>query len=116
MDSGIPCEIFRYYLLVNRPEKSDTVFTWDDFGAKNNHELLPNLGNLVNRSLKFIYANYNQAIPKIDINTLSNEDKEFINSFVNKFKTDYIAAFEKLEIKDAIKKAMELSSLVNKYL
>lgn len=28
VDTGIPCEIFRYYLLVNRPEKADTVFTW----------------------------------------------------------------------------------------
>ena len=45
----IPPEIFRYYLLINRPEKSDSLFTWKDFGDKNNNELLPNLGNLINR-------------------------------------------------------------------
>jgi methionyl-tRNA synthetase len=58
MNSGIPAEVIRYYLLVNRPEKSDSVFTWSDFGNKNNTELLPNIGNLVNRTLKFIYKKY----------------------------------------------------------
>lgn len=59
-DTGIPSEIFRYYLLINRPEKADSLFTWNDFGVKNNNELLPNLGNLVNRALKFVYKNYNK--------------------------------------------------------
>lgn len=56
---GIPAEIWRYYLLVNRPEKSDTIFSWKDFGDKNNNELLKNLGNLCNRVLKFAYTKYN---------------------------------------------------------
>ena len=33
MDTGIPVEVWRYYLLVNRPEQQDTVFLWDDFAA-----------------------------------------------------------------------------------
>lgn len=61
VDSGIPSEVIRYYLLINRPEKSDTVFTWSDFGMKNNNELLPNIGNLVNRALKFVYKNFDQV-------------------------------------------------------
>ena len=40
----IASEVWRYYLLVNRPEQSDTMFTWEDFAAKNNNELLANLG------------------------------------------------------------------------
>ena len=59
VDTGIPPEVIRYYLLINRPEKSDTIFTWNDFGQKNNNELLPNVGNLVNRALKFIYSKFN---------------------------------------------------------
>ncbi|CAD8159180.1 unnamed protein product [Paramecium octaurelia] len=115
-NTQIPNEIFRYYLLANRPEKSDTVFTWNDFANKNNNELLPNLGNLVNRALNFIYKNYNKAIPQVELNQLTPKDEEFINLFLNKFKTEYLDAFEKVEIKDALRKAMELSSLVNKYI
>lgn len=115
VQSGIPSEIFRYYLLVNRPEKSDTVFTWKDFGDKNNHELLPNLGNLINRTLKFVYANYDKKVPTIDIGTLNQEDRAFLEQFYFKFQ-EYIHTLEKVEIKEGLKKAMELSSLVNKYL
>jgi methionyl-tRNA synthetase len=52
--------------LANRPEKSDTIFTWADFAVKNNNELLPNIGNLCNRSLKFIYSKYDQVIITIN--------------------------------------------------
>lgn len=48
--------------------------------------------------------------------TLTKEDNDFIDSVANKFKNEYIAAFEKVELKEALRKAMELSSLVNKYL
>jgi methionyl-tRNA synthetase len=45
--TGIPSEVWRYYLLSNRPEASDSTFVWTDFADKNNNELLKNLGNLV---------------------------------------------------------------------
>jgi methionyl-tRNA synthetase len=54
MNSGIPTEVWRYYLLTNRPEQQDTIFLWSDFVAKNNNELLKNLGNFSNRCLKFL--------------------------------------------------------------
>lgn len=50
------------------------------------------------------------------MNQLTIKDEEFINLFLNKFRTEYLDAFEKVEIKDALRKAMELSSLVNKYI
>lgn len=58
--TGVPSEVWRYYLLSNRPEKSDTVFTWRDFANKNNNELLANPGNLANRGLKFCYKEFNK--------------------------------------------------------
>jgi len=61
--TGVPSEIWRYYLLINRPEKSDTIFLWEDFGAKNNNELLNNPGNLCNRILKFAYKKYDKKAP-----------------------------------------------------
>ncbi len=62
MEINFPPEIWRYYLLVNRPEKQDTFFTWNDFAVKNNNELLPNLGNLCNRCLKFIFDKFEGVI------------------------------------------------------
>ena len=46
--------MWRYFLLSNRPETSDTDFKWSDLAAKNNSELLANLGNFVNRALAFV--------------------------------------------------------------
>lgn len=53
-DTNIPVEVWRYYLLANRPETSDTTFSWDDLQAKLNGELVNNLGNFVYRVLSFI--------------------------------------------------------------
>jgi methionyl-tRNA synthetase len=44
--TGVPVEIWRYYLLSIRPETSDTIFKWDDILAKTNNELAANIGNL----------------------------------------------------------------------
>jgi hypothetical protein len=49
VETGIPAEVWRYYLLANRPEAQDTDFKWSDLQARNNNELLKNLGNFVNR-------------------------------------------------------------------
>ena len=46
-------DVWRYYLLSNRPETDDTDFKWSDLQARNNGELLANLGNFVNRVLQF---------------------------------------------------------------
>jgi methionyl-tRNA synthetase len=53
--TGIPVDVWRYYLLSNRPEQSDTDFKWSDLQARNNGELLANLGNFINRVVKFVY-------------------------------------------------------------
>ncbi|CAH1419255.1 unnamed protein product [Lactuca virosa] len=53
-EANIPVEVWRYDLLTNRPEVSDTLFTWADLKAKLNSELLNNLGNFINRVLSFI--------------------------------------------------------------
>lgn len=53
VDTNIPVDVWRYYLLSNRPETDDTDFKWSDLQARNNGELLANLGNFVNRVLQF---------------------------------------------------------------
>lgn len=64
IESGIPSEVWRYYLLINRPESQDTVFLWSDFLAKNNNELLANLGNFSNRILKFVPSAFDSKVPE----------------------------------------------------
>lgn len=63
MSTGVPSEVWRYYLLINRPETQDSIFTWSDFIAKNNNELLANLGNFSNRALKFLAAAFKGVLP-----------------------------------------------------
>lgn len=59
VDTGIPADIYRFYLLFVRPESQDSAFSWSDFVMKNNSELLNNLGNFINRlSINFTYCNY----------------------------------------------------------
>eukprot|EP00236_Picocystis_salinarum_P001455 CAMPEP_0183828968 /NCGR_PEP_ID=MMETSP0807_2-20130328/3068_1 /TAXON_ID=88271 /ORGANISM="Picocystis salinarum, Strain CCMP1897" /LENGTH=791 /DNA_ID=CAMNT_0026074175 /DNA_START=87 /DNA_END=2462 /DNA_ORIENTATION=- len=113
MKTGIPSEVWRYYLLSNRPEQSDSMFMWTDLQAKNNNELLANLGNFVNRTLKFISARFDGRIPKptsaggASAAALGGDASEIVGS--------YIAQMERLKLKDGLRLAMALSKLGNGY-
>ena len=50
--------------MVNRPEQQDTTFLWHDFVAKNNNELLANLGNFSNRALTFLSNTFGGVVPE----------------------------------------------------
>lgn len=63
-DSGIPADMWRFYLFYNRPEKSDYQFMWKDFQEKVNSELVGNLANLVNRTTTFVAKYYDGVIPE----------------------------------------------------
>ena len=63
MDTGIPADVWRFYVYYNRPETSDTLFTWADFQEKTNGELIGNLSNLVNRTLTFVSRYYGGEVP-----------------------------------------------------
>ena len=62
-----------------RPEVSDSVFTWDDFAMKNNNELLKNVGNLVQRSLSFIFASFGGVVPS-QAGAATERDAAFVRS------------------------------------
>ncbi|MCK5107872.1 MAG: class I tRNA ligase family protein, partial [Nanoarchaeota archaeon] len=110
-DTGIPADIWRYYIMVNRPENSDTDFSWDDFQSKVNNELLANVGNLVNRVVKFINRFYDGKLPEAKPGELDNkflchveEKEEFILSLL-----------DDIRLKDALREIMNLSKLGNQY-
>jgi methionyl-tRNA synthetase len=62
---GVSNSVWRYYLLANRPETGDTQFSWHEFILRNNSELLANLGNFVNRVLRFLVAQYDGVLPEL---------------------------------------------------
>ncbi|KAI9613703.1 hypothetical protein KEM48_003702 [Puccinia striiformis f. sp. tritici PST-130] len=62
-ETQVPSEVWRYFLISTRPETNDSQFTWTDFISKANSELLNNLGNFVNRIVKFCNARYQSILP-----------------------------------------------------
>jgi methionyl-tRNA synthetase len=113
-NTNIPSEVWRFYLLANRPEQSDTDFKWDDFMAKNNNELLANLGNLIHRTLQFTAKYYNKKVPKINFDLLNEKDIAFFKK-AEELVNEYFAALDDVKIKEGLRIFMELSSLGNSY-
>jgi methionyl-tRNA synthetase len=106
-ESGIPSDAWRFYIFYNRPEKSDTQFTWKDFQEKLNSELIGNLGNLVNRTLTFVQRYYDGVIPQ------GKKDDSLWDKVAEAEKkvTDLL---EWAELKDAFHGIFSISSIANK--
>ncbi|KAI8910367.1 tRNA synthetases class I (M)-domain-containing protein [Gorgonomyces haynaldii] len=113
MDSKIPVEVWRYYMLSIRPETSDSQFTWDGLVTANNSELLANLGNFVNRVVKFVVSKYDGVIPQYQ--TSGPQEQQLLKD-VAPLLQEYNALLEKAKIRQALAKAMEISSRGNLYL
>ncbi|MBD3210307.1 methionine--tRNA ligase [Candidatus Micrarchaeota archaeon] len=111
MKSGIPSDVWRYYLLVNRPEHADTKFTWDDFADKTNNELLANLGNLVNRTLVFIEKYFGGKMPAGEI---PEEMKDYVGLQEKKVR-EITSHLDRVELKDALHEIMAYSKNANKF-
>ena len=109
MNTGIPADVWRFYIFYNRPEKSDTLFTWKDFQEKVNSELIGNLGNLVNRTLAFVSRYYNGKIPA----GAGIKNDNFWKTVKN-FESDVTTALERADLRDAFHLVFELSSFANK--
>ncbi|KAI3430770.1 hypothetical protein D9Q98_009182 [Chlorella vulgaris] len=112
-DTGIPVEVWRYYLLAVRPETSDSAFQWDDFAMKNNAELNDNLGNFINRTLKFCYARFEKTVPGEGAGGAGTEAVRSLGEKLGPLVEQYIAALEALRMKDALKAAMLVSKAGN---
>lgn len=112
-DSGIPVAFWRYYLLAVRPETTDAAFSWDDFGARANNELLANLGNFVSRITKFTAAKLHGRVPLIS--TLTEKEDALIGK-VDAELAIYLEQMEGIHLKAALKTVMAISSLGNAYL
>lgn len=107
METGIPADVWRFYIFYNRPEKSDFTFTWNDFLEKVNGELIGNLGNLVNRTLAFIVRFYDGKIP------VGEPDSAFWST-VRNLESEIAEKLERAELRDAFRLAFQISDLANK--
>jgi methionyl-tRNA synthetase len=91
-DTGIPPDVWRYYLLSRRPESSDSEFKWDDFIDSNNNDLLKNLGNLCQRVVKFAQAKLDGVVPDytkyVDESGSLEANKAEINALLTTYITD----------------------------
>jgi methionyl-tRNA synthetase len=113
-ETGIPPSVWRYYLLANRPETGDTQFEWKSFISANNSELLANLGNFVNRLVKFVNAKLGGTIPEFsDDYTDDTFDFPAWIAEVNKLLGEYVADLEAVHLRSGLKKLMEISSAGN---
>jgi methionyl-tRNA synthetase len=110
-----PICTWRYYLLSNRPESSDSVYNWDDFKSKINDELLPKPANLVQRVLKYVYSKLNKTVPQVDRDELMPSDLEFLEA-VKRRVVEYCDAFEVTKIRKALKITMDISADCNKFM
>ena len=117
-DSGIPADMWRFYIFYNRPEKNDALFTWKDFQERVNSELVGNLCNLINRTLTFVSRYYDGIIPQRDGMTSAREDVRAVTEGLRaaaKYSIEKITALlEEAELRDAFHELFALSSVANK--
>ncbi|UGQ17376.1 methionine--tRNA ligase [Borrelia sp. RT1S] len=105
--TGIPADIWRFYICYNRPEKSDFQFMWNDLLERTNTELIGNFSNFINRILMFYKRFFGDSIDKIEI---KNDFWEEINHKYERI----LAFFNKTELKAALKEILDISSMGNK--
>lgn len=113
-DIGVSPSVWRYYLASMRPETSDSQFSWSDFVTRNNSELLANLGNFVNRIMKFVNSKYNNVIPEFSTEDLPNYD--VLKKDVEKLLTSYVDEMEQAHLKKGLEIAMLISARGNQFL
>ena len=117
-ETGVAPDVWRYFLLLRRPETSDTEFEWDGFIAANNNELVNNFGNFVNRILKFVNSEktYDSIIPaKPSAESAQARLQQHIEE-ANAILKVYREQMDAVHLKAALVTARELSSLGNKLL
>ncbi|OFY84065.1 MAG: methionine--tRNA ligase [Bacteroidetes bacterium RIFCSPLOWO2_12_FULL_35_15] len=106
-------DVLRYTLCANAPETKDNDFTWKDFQAKNNNELVAILGNFVNRTLVLTHKYYNGKVPVVAEYTKGDI---ILLEEISKFPAKISASIEHYRFREALAELMNLARLGNKYL
>ena len=106
-------DVLRYVLTANAPETKDNDFTWKDFQARNNNELVAILGNFVNRALVLTEKYFDGKVPAAG--ELTDYDRQTLTDFAD-VKANVERLLDTFHFRDAQKEAMNLARIGNKYL
>lgn len=106
-------DVLRYVLTANAPETKDNDFTWKEFQARNNNELVAVYGNFVNRALVLTNKYFEGRVP--EKGKLTDYDKDVLQEFSN-VKEQLEKLLDNFKFRDAQKEAMNLARIGNKYL
>lgn len=106
-------DVLRYVLTANAPETKDNDFTWKDFQARNNNELLAIFGNFVNRALVLTNKYYDKVVP--DPSQFTNEDQVILDQLAE-FPALIGDSIERYRFREALQEMMKLARTGNKYL
>ncbi|MEN6569367.1 MAG: methionine--tRNA ligase [Rikenellaceae bacterium] len=106
-------DVLRYVLCANAPETKDNDFTWKDFQTRNNSELVAIFGNFVNRSVVLTHKYFGGKVPAV--NTLTPLDTDALAQ-IPQIKKAIEENLENFKFREALKEAMNLARLGNKYL
>ncbi|MBM4425315.1 MAG: methionine--tRNA ligase [Chloroflexi bacterium] len=106
-------DALRYYLIANMPEARDADWSWSEFVARNNNELVATWGNLANRMLSFAHKNFEGEVP--DPGNLRPEDRELLAAVEAGFDSvgELLGA---VKLRAALGEALRVASEVNRYL
>lgn len=106
-------DVLRYVLTANAPETKDNDFTWRDYQARNNNELVAILGNFVNRVVVLTHKYFEGKVPQAG--ELQDIDNEAIAAFRAE-RTEVENLLDNFRFRDAQKEAMNMARIGNKYL
>lgn len=106
-------DVLRYALTANAPETKDNDFTWKDFQARNNNELVAVLGNFINRALVLTSKYFDNKVPALG--ELNDYDNETIAE-AKKTKQAIESNLDRFHFREAQREAMNLARIGNKYL
>ena len=106
-------DVLRYVLISTCPETKDNDFTWKDFQARNNSELVAIYGNFANRVLSLIKKYYNGKIPKVES---KNRVDKLVLEDVKVLKEEIESNLDSFKFREATKNLMNIARIGNKYL
>jgi len=106
-------DVLRYVLTANMPETKDNDFTWKDFQTRNNSELVAILGNFINRAMVLAQKYFNSKVPAIA--ETDEYDRETLAE-IPRLKAAIEKNLDEFHFREALKEAMNLARLGNKYL
>lgn len=106
-------DVLRYVLTANAPETKDNDFSWKDFQTRNNSELVAIFGNFVNRAVVLTHKYFNGVVPSVS--ELTDVDREVLAQ-LPELKASLDRNIESYRFRDALKDAMSMARVGNKYI